>query len=79
MDKYAQIPLYIAHAILLYTSNHVLVTANAQSYMKSDPVLFQKKKDLLHSRKKAMHVQYRHCLLHTPFYVWLIVKWGMQI
>lgn len=44
MDKYADIPLYIAHAILLYTSNHVLVTPNAQSYMKSDTVLFQKKK-----------------------------------
>lgn len=26
-----------------------------------------------------MHVQYRHCLLHIPFCVWLTSKWGMQI
>lgn len=49
MDKYAQIPLCIAHAILLYTSNHVLVTPNAQSYMKSDTVLFQNKKKKTYS------------------------------
>lgn len=52
MDKYADIPLYIAHAILLYTSNHVLVTPNAQSYMKSDTVLFQKKKTYSTPKRK---------------------------
>lgn len=53
MDKYAQIPLCIAHAILLYTSNHVLVTPNAQSYMKSDTVLFQNKKRPTPLQKKS--------------------------